>query len=573
MTIRELIADHRFQAGAVFVVALLRFVNLGYVDLQPWDESLYAVRAETIVQYGDWLDQTPHSIGGTYSSTHPPLYVWLTSIAYRTFGINEFSARFFSALFGAGTIILVYFFGRRFFGSRTGFIAAMFLGLNPFYTFWTRQGQFDATLVFFLTLAAFLYLLSLESSKPWPFYLGTGVALGLGLLTKLFVCLIFPVVALATMLAFDRPRWPRHFQAVIVSTAVALAIALPWHVMMTLRHGLGNPLYYFAVSQLTERTFVGIEGNVKALGPLYFPNRLVVALPYAVFFFLHRSWKLFKESNSIAEPFLFLWFCLYAIAITVMRTKLAVYSLPLFIPVVLLAARSVESTMKGEVPRRVHLILLGLTAVALGWATKLEWRTAAKAALAAFLQLRLPPTADLYTAAVFILLSIFLALVLYEIEKGERTHRWVTDRLLPLILIPLSLIFLASVVILDTMRYDDGAKELAALVNDRSYTELYVVGAEQNPQLTFYLNGADIGWDPGRFAKRLPLKGGVDRIRTFLERRISQPGQFFVVVERYELRAQGMLGYGRLLPSGFELSFESSGYFLFQKQEFFARID
>ncbi len=58
MKLRELIADQRFQVSIVVVVAFLRLVNLGYVDLQPYDESTYAIRAQTITHFGDWLDQT-----------------------------------------------------------------------------------------------------------------------------------------------------------------------------------------------------------------------------------------------------------------------------------------------------------------------------------------------------------------------------------------------------------------------------------------------------------------------------------------------------------------------------------
>jgi hypothetical protein len=50
----------------VFLVVLcavgaLRFINLGFLDLQAWDEALYAVRAEGIILFGGILDQTPFS--------------------------------------------------------------------------------------------------------------------------------------------------------------------------------------------------------------------------------------------------------------------------------------------------------------------------------------------------------------------------------------------------------------------------------------------------------------------------------------------------------------------------------
>ncbi len=570
MKLRELIADQRFQVSIVVVVALLRLVNLGYLDLQPWDESLYAVRAQTVVKFGDWLDQTAHSIDGQYSPTHPPLYVWLTALAYKVFGVSEFSARFFSAIFGAATIILVYLFGRKFFSHRAGVIAALFLGLNPFYTFWTRQGQFDAMLVFFLTVAAYFYVLSIDSEKPWRCYLVTGAAIGLGLMTKLFVCLIFPFVALGALLAFDRGRWPRHLQAIIVSGAVAAAIALPWHVMMTLRYGDGNPLYFVAAAQLLERTLTGIEENVKTLGPLYYPNQLIVAFPYAVVFFLYESWKVAQRRGFSGASFIFSWFWIYFVVFSAIRTKLAVYILPLSVPVALLAAGSVDKLVKEEIPRKVHLLLLTLTVIFVGWSLRNEWRIATKNVIAALARLDAPAIADLYAVGLFALLSLFSVLVLVELLKGERTHRWLTTRLPPLLLVPLFLLLLGSVAIFDQIRYRDGAKHLADTLGELSYSELYVVGFERNPQLTYYLDGADLGWHPAHFVMRMQLEAGRDRIRDFLATRVSRTGRFYVVLERLALRNSGINQYGDVLPPGFQLMLETRGYALFQKQELFA---
>ncbi|MFQ5797798.1 MAG: ArnT family glycosyltransferase [Bacteroidota bacterium] len=581
MKVRELLADQRFQIGIVIVVALLRFVNLGYLDLQPYDESTYAIRAQTVLKFGDWLDQTPHGIDGAYSSSHPPLYVWLTALAYKVFGVNEFSARFFSAVFGACTIVLVYFFGTRLFSHTTGFIAALFLGLNPFYTFWTRQGQFDVALVFFLTLGAYLYLLSLDSTKPWRYFLAAGAAIGLGLMTKLFVCLIFPFVALAAMLVFDRVRWARHVQAIIVSTAVAFVIALPWHAMMTIRYGDGDPLYFLTVTHMVglrlggngatlNETFRFIEESFKPLGPLYFPNQLIVTIPYAILLSLYGFWKVVRHRGSFAEFFLLLWFAIYFLIITAIRMKLAVYILPLFVPISLLAAHVVERMTKQEIPRKAHLLLLVLTVISIGWSLKHEWRIAAKNLITSLAQLQMPSIPDLYAVGLFLLLSAFAILVLYELQSRQHSQRWLSVRLPSLMLVPLVLVFLFSVAILDRFRHDDGANGLAQFLKQRSYSELYIVGGVRNPQLSYYLDGADLGWHPSKFVLRMHLKAGSDRIRDFLASRVSQPGQFYLVVERSELLIKGIGRYGDVLPPGFQLILETRRYALFQKQELYA---
>ena len=115
----------RYYAATLLAVASLRFLNLGFLDLQAWDEALYAVRSVGIIQFGGILDQTSFSIGGLYSSLHPPLYVWLTSLSFLIFGVTEFAVRFFSAVFGGLTLMVIYKMGKELHSSKLGFIAAM----------------------------------------------------------------------------------------------------------------------------------------------------------------------------------------------------------------------------------------------------------------------------------------------------------------------------------------------------------------------------------------------------------------------------------------------------------------
>ena len=94
----------RFLFGCVIIVSLIRFVNLGFPDLQAWDEGVYALRSASIVHFGDWLDQTSHVPGGLTITCHPPLTFWTSAVLYRVFGASEWATRCTSALFGAGSV-------------------------------------------------------------------------------------------------------------------------------------------------------------------------------------------------------------------------------------------------------------------------------------------------------------------------------------------------------------------------------------------------------------------------------------------------------------------------------------
>ena len=176
----------RIFVTSLLFVGLLRFINLGFLDLQAWDEALYAVRAQGILLYGGFFDQTPFSIGGLYSALHPPLHVWFTTASFYVLGVSEFAARFTSAVFGILTLFVLFQIGKELEHQFVGLVAALLFGLNPYVTFLARQGQFDTTLVFFLALA-FMWYLRMEKDHQMNQAAYACLAVGAALMTKLFV--------------------------------------------------------------------------------------------------------------------------------------------------------------------------------------------------------------------------------------------------------------------------------------------------------------------------------------------------------------------------------------------------
>jgi 4-amino-4-deoxy-L-arabinose transferase-like glycosyltransferase len=63
----------------------------------------------------------------------PPLYMWCTAFFYNIFGINEFSVRVTSGLFGIATVLLVYIFTKKMVSRNAGILAALTLLASPHY--------------------------------------------------------------------------------------------------------------------------------------------------------------------------------------------------------------------------------------------------------------------------------------------------------------------------------------------------------------------------------------------------------------------------------------------------------
>ena len=135
----------------VFVVGtVLFFTNLGATRLWDVDEAIFSRTSVEMLERGDWI--TPYFNGQMFGHK-PPVMYWCQMVAYRLFGTTEFAARFFSAVFGVGTMLLTYELGRTLFNRRVGLWGGIALGSCVNFALIARAATPDVYLTFFCTLA------------------------------------------------------------------------------------------------------------------------------------------------------------------------------------------------------------------------------------------------------------------------------------------------------------------------------------------------------------------------------------------------------------------------------------
>ena len=543
-------------------IGLLRFVNLGFLDLQAWDEALYAVRAEGILRYGGFFDQSPFSIGGLYSALHPPLYVWLTSASFAALGTTELAARFTSALFGALTLLVLYRTGKELASPQVGFVAALLFGLNPFVTFFARQGQFDTTMVFFLSLAMLWYL-RMNSDRRWKSAVYAGLAVGAALMTKLFVGFGIPLAFLLWRVAHPEGR-RSSWKLFGISLVAMVLVSIPWYAYMTLVRGHGDPLFFLNSSALVERTFYGVEGNIKPLEWLYFVNQLIVLFPVGVFWFVAGSFEIWRGRDK-KWIFLLVWFLVFFLVFSVMRTKLAVYALPMLVPASLIAAQMLIRSREGHLTNTKMAVLIGLSGLAFLWSCSQSWRNQAKEILAEILHAEFPSWSMLQSFSPFLLFAV-LVIVLSIIISRNGLIDTVRAALPFLIVLPASLMTFYSVLVHDRHQYKDGATEFAAFVQTKHPRNITVVGFDRNPQLTFYLGGADIGWRTDIEVRRISPPPDRREFKSWLSAEVGKlPDETLLVVEKDKIIHFGWVTSEEACPSNYALVFDSKRYAVFQR--------
>src|SRR3990172_7269855 len=112
-----------------------------------------------MVESGDWITPT---YNGENRYDKPILFYWLMAVSYKTFGINEFGARFPSALSGFLLCLALFFFVGHFHDKERAFYAALPLTLSLYFLVYSHAAVADMALTLFITLSLFSFFLSLE---------------------------------------------------------------------------------------------------------------------------------------------------------------------------------------------------------------------------------------------------------------------------------------------------------------------------------------------------------------------------------------------------------------------------
>ncbi len=323
------------HSDTVFILAILAFsiifwVNLGSGHLWAADEQTYSQWAFHMVKNGDYLN--PWAFGDlSFWIAKPPLYMWLMSFAYQVFGANNFSSRLWSPIFGALSLVLVFYFGKKLYNSYVGFVSAIVLGtFTTFYSFATHA-MTDIVFVFFITASMYFLFLSGKIEKTNRYLALSGLFFGLALMTKQVEALVIPLIAIIYLAATQKSIRFLFTKQFALFWAIGALVFSPWLIYMMLRFGPDFWQSYFLYSAVT-RTVSSIENHPG--GYLFYFSYLVhnenllwvILLPFAAGLCAVNA--AIKKSKS--DTLILVWISTVIVVFTLAQTKLYWYILPAF---------------------------------------------------------------------------------------------------------------------------------------------------------------------------------------------------------------------------------------------------
>ncbi len=327
--------NERLTSGvAIFCLVALYFWGNGALAVTAPVEVNYAQTAKEMLAAGDYLSP---QIYGNYWYDKPIFFYWELIAAFSVFGVTDFAARFFPALFAAVGLVMTYAFARRLYDERTAFRAAIILGTGVLYSFLAKLILTDMSLFVFFggTLAAF-FIGYYEREQKY-FYIAYACA-GLAVLTKGPIGLLLPGLVILVFLALARDFSALRRMCIPTGLLVFAAVCAPWYIYMYFVHGADF-----------VNTFLGIHNVLRAtvsehaqwdvwyfyLG-IYFIGMFPwsFALPLA----LYRAWRI-RPDIDVRTLFLLVWAIVVPVFFQFMATKYPTYSFPAFLPTAILTAR------------------------------------------------------------------------------------------------------------------------------------------------------------------------------------------------------------------------------------------
>ncbi|ACO04252.1 MULTISPECIES: glycosyltransferase family 39 protein [Persephonella] len=310
----------------VFISSFIIFsANIGGLSIYSLDEAKNAECAREMLERADLIVPT---FNYQLRTDKPPLHYYFMMISYSIFGVNEFSARFFSSLFGAFTVLITFLISHRYLGYRVAFFSFIALISSLHFSIQFHMAVPDPFLIFWINAALFSFLIGFKEDKKLFIYLFY-IFMGLGVLTKGPVAVVLPSGIILLYLLFTGNTSIKTLKKLRIPSGliVTALVSLPWYIAVYIKTD-GKWVYDFIFKHNIHRFSEPMEGH----GGIFIVTLLFIffgMLPFSVFIpqTLKLAWKNRKESIILLSLIIV---GVYTIFFSISGTKLPNYTVPLY---------------------------------------------------------------------------------------------------------------------------------------------------------------------------------------------------------------------------------------------------
>lgn len=316
--------------------------QVGVSGLLGPDEPRYAAIGREMAASGDWI--TPRLNGAPWFEK-PPLLYWLAGVGFRAgLGPDEAPRVPVAVLSLVSLGVMAWLIGR-IEGPAMAMASAAILASTAGWMGLSMVAVTDLPLAacFSLALGFGVFAVEMESRRAWVW---AGVFLGLAVLAKGLV----PLVLLAPFCWWARAQWRR----LALVFCVAMLVAGPWYVLMTVRHGWAFVDMFFIRHHFGRFSSEALQ-HVR---PMWF---YVPVMAAGVFPWIPALFRMGRQSWADPQNRVWWWTAGFGLLFfSVSTNKLPAYLLPLFPSVAVLLARALLSVHRAGRALALSAFLLAL---------------------------------------------------------------------------------------------------------------------------------------------------------------------------------------------------------------------
>ncbi len=349
---------------SVLALVILLLAGNAWLAITDPVESNYALTAREMLEAGDFISPR---IYGNYWYDKPIFFYWELILAFKLFGVNEFAARFFPAVFAFLNVGLVYWFAKKLYSAKTAICSALVFATTTGFFYLSRAVITDMAFVFFFNAVLVTFYLAYSSGNR-RLYLGSFFFAGLATLTKGPIGILMPGLILLGFLCIRKRPGELLRMMWLPGLAIFCAVGGYWYYQMYQLHGQDFILNFFGVHNFLRATVA--EHSRDDVWYYYTMIFLLGFCPWSfiMLYQIKKRWHELREkvrTRAVSDPtiFLLLWAFLVNFLFQMMATKYLTYTQPSFLPLAILAGvlLSERLTMVKKVAAGAWVLYMILT--------------------------------------------------------------------------------------------------------------------------------------------------------------------------------------------------------------------
>ncbi|MFN8383821.1 MAG: glycosyltransferase family 39 protein [Anaerolineales bacterium] len=222
--------------STILVIAIMAFsfgIHMYNIESIGDANAYYTAAVKSMLQSWSNFFFVAAEPGGSVTVDKPPLGLWIEAVFAYFLGVSGFSVSLPNIIAGVFGIPLLYSMVKKYMGELAGLIAAFVMAITPVFVATNRNNTMDGMLVFFLLLAAWVFIKATESGKLSWLLLGAFIV-GLGFNIKMLQAFL-PLPAFYALYFFgSKEGWLRKIINLGIATILLIAVSLSWAVVVDL---------------------------------------------------------------------------------------------------------------------------------------------------------------------------------------------------------------------------------------------------------------------------------------------------------------------------------------------------